>query len=265
MALINFDKDMFEVINIDDQPFFYGSKIAKFLEYARPGNALETHVSPENKTRVQSLDPAQRVLVNEIGVYELIFGSQMPLLAKDFRNYVFGTIIPAFRKQLIDNQPVEEVKKIKPIGNQLMIMNEFDLQVKIVSFLRNYCPDVLFRATHGEFQDTPNKRIICNMKGYLSGVPDLYIMETNTIDCGYFIELKSPTQKGIVRPNQQSVMDRLKLRGYKVDVFDDYDDAIFNITAYISKRILKCPTCGKKFKTDEQINTHINLKHLELI
>jgi hypothetical protein len=44
-----------------------------------PGNALETHVSPENKIRVQSPDPAQRVLVNEIGAYELIFGINMPM------------------------------------------------------------------------------------------------------------------------------------------------------------------------------------------
>ena len=168
MALINFDKHMFEVINIEDKPYFYGSQIAKFLEYARPGIALETHVSRENKTRVRNLDPAQRVLLNEIGVYEQIFGSQMPL-AKELRDYVFGTIIPAFRKSLIDNQPViEQVKQIKPIGNQLTIINEFDLQVKIVSFLRNYYPDVLFSATQEELQDTPNKRITCNIWGSAS-------------------------------------------------------------------------------------------------
>ena len=58
-------------------------------------------------------------------------------------------------KKLIEKQPViKEIKQSKPIGNQLMIMNEFDLQVKIVSFLRNYYPDVLFSATHGELQDT---------------------------------------------------------------------------------------------------------------
>ena len=61
-------------------------------------------------------------------------------------------------------------------------MNEFDLQVKIVSFLRAFYPDVLFSSTHGELQDTSSKRITCNMKGYLRGVPDLFIMETNNID-----------------------------------------------------------------------------------
>jgi prophage antirepressor-like protein len=99
-------------------------------------------VSPENNIRVESLFPEQRVLVNEIEVSELIFGSKMPL-AKEFRNYVFGTILPSFRKQLLDNQPViQEAKPTKPIGNPMMIMNEFDLQVKLVSFLRNCYPDV---------------------------------------------------------------------------------------------------------------------------
>ncbi len=59
-------------------------------------------------------------------------------------------------------------------------------------------------------------------------------------------------------------MDRLRMRGYKVDVFDDYAEAIFNISAYIAKRILKCLTCGEKFKIEEDLNRHINLKHLEL-
>ncbi len=67
----------------------------------------------------------------------------MPL-AKEFRNYVFWTIIPAFRKQLLDDKPViEEIKQSKTIGNQLVIMKEFDLQVKIASFLRTFYPDVV--------------------------------------------------------------------------------------------------------------------------
>ncbi len=45
MALINFDKDMFQVVNTEDQPYVYGSQIATLLEYSRPGNALETHVA----------------------------------------------------------------------------------------------------------------------------------------------------------------------------------------------------------------------------
>ena len=49
------------------------------LNYVRPGNALECHVSEKNIIKVQSLDPGQRFLINETGVYELIFSSNLPL------------------------------------------------------------------------------------------------------------------------------------------------------------------------------------------
>ena len=84
-------------------------------------------------------------------------------------------------------------------------------------------------------------------------------------DNGYFTELKTPTLKGIISPDQQSVIDRLKMREYKCDIFDDYDDAIYNITKYLSNRILICPHCKKSFKTELLINNHINIKHLILI
>ena len=140
------------------------NRIAKYLEYVRPGNALKDHVREENKHHVQSIFPEHRILINEIGVYELIFGSKMPL-AKNFRDYVFNTILPAFRKGLIQI-PLEEIEPAttKPIGNQLMIMNEIDLQVKLVSYLRKYYPDVMFMSTHGEMQNTAQKRIVCKMK-----------------------------------------------------------------------------------------------------
>jgi prophage antirepressor-like protein len=67
-----------KVINRDSQPFFYGSEVAKMLNYVRPGNAVECHVSEVNKIKVQSLDPGLRVLINEIGVYESIFSIHLP-------------------------------------------------------------------------------------------------------------------------------------------------------------------------------------------
>ena len=69
------------------------------LNYARPGNALENHVSEENKIKAQSPNPGLRILINEIGLYELIFSSNLPQ-AKEFRNFVFKVILPNFRKQL---------------------------------------------------------------------------------------------------------------------------------------------------------------------
>ncbi len=95
-----FNKHIVKVINRDSEPFFYGSELAKMLNYVRPGNAVESHVSEENKIKVQSLDPGLRVLINEIGVYEIIFSSNLPQ-AKAFRTFVFKVILPNFRKQLL--------------------------------------------------------------------------------------------------------------------------------------------------------------------
>ena len=64
MELLKVNTEMFKITNIDNQPYFYGSEIAKFLEYARPGNALKYHVSEENKKQVRSLNSEHRVLIN---------------------------------------------------------------------------------------------------------------------------------------------------------------------------------------------------------
>ena len=110
MELLKVNAEMFKIVNVDNQPYFYGSEIAKFLEYARPGGAVMAHVSEENKHHVLSVNPQHRVLINEIGVYELIFSSKMPL-AKQFRDYVFNTIPPTFTKNLIQT-PLEEIETI---------------------------------------------------------------------------------------------------------------------------------------------------------
>ena len=158
-----FNNQIVKVINMDSEPFFYGSELAKMLNYARPGNAVENHVSEENKIKVQSLDPTLRVLINEIGVYELIFGSNLPQ-AKEFRNFVFRVILPNFRKQLLPD--------VKLIGNQFIIKNEMDLHQKVVSYIKKYYPDVMINASSGENQDTSEKRIISYKAGYMKGVPD---------------------------------------------------------------------------------------------
>ncbi len=59
-----FNNHIVKVINRDSEPFFYGSKRAKMLNYVGPGNALECHVSEENIIKVQSPIPGLRILIN---------------------------------------------------------------------------------------------------------------------------------------------------------------------------------------------------------
>ncbi len=102
---------------MDSEPFFYSSKLAKMLNYVRPGNALETHVSEENRIKVKNPNPGLRILINEIGLYELMFSSNSPQ-AKEFLNFVFKVVLPNFTKQLLPDY--------KLIGNQFIIKNEMD-------------------------------------------------------------------------------------------------------------------------------------------
>ena len=83
---LTFNNQVVKVNNHNKEPYFYGSHVAKLLAYNRPGNALETHVSPENTIHMRNLDSGLRTLINEIGIYELIFSSKLPL-AKEFRNF----------------------------------------------------------------------------------------------------------------------------------------------------------------------------------
>ncbi len=159
-----FNNHIVKVINRD-------SELAKMLIYVRPGNAVECHVSEENKIMVQSLDSALQVLINEIGVYELIFSSNLPQ-AKEFRNFVFKVVLPNFRKQLIPD--------VKLIGNQFVIKNEMDLHQKLVAYIRKYYPDVMINASLGENQDTSEKRIMSYKARYNKGSPDLNIIEMNS-------------------------------------------------------------------------------------
>ena len=50
-----FNNQIVKVKNMDSEPFFYGSELAKMLNYARPGNAVENHVSEEKKLRCRAL------------------------------------------------------------------------------------------------------------------------------------------------------------------------------------------------------------------
>ena len=77
---------------------------------------------------MQSLDPGQRFLINETGVYELIFSSNLPQ-AKELRSFVFRVILLEFRKQLISTP--------KFIGNQFIIKNQMDLHQKQYHILEN--------------------------------------------------------------------------------------------------------------------------------
>lgn len=89
---------------IEDEPWFVGVDAARALAYADPAKALKAHVDNEDKHLVRVGEiPTLRVnnygayIVNESGLYSLIFSSKLPS-AKRFKRWVTSEVLPALRK-----------------------------------------------------------------------------------------------------------------------------------------------------------------------
>ena len=86
---------------IDGEPWFVGRDIALELGYAKPQNALRDNVDegdarkwgvPDSNNHIQ-----QMIMVNESGLYSLIFGSKLET-AKKFKHWVTSEVLPTIRK-----------------------------------------------------------------------------------------------------------------------------------------------------------------------
>ena len=88
-------------IIIDHEPWFVGRDVAYALGYAKPENALATHVDNEDKDTLKqgTLGGEQKMtIINESGLYALIFGSHLPK-ARAFKRWVTADVLPTLRKK----------------------------------------------------------------------------------------------------------------------------------------------------------------------
>ena len=89
-------------IQIDYEPWFVGRDIAAILGYSKPENAIAAHVDEEDKTTtlIQGIGSNYKsitTLINESGVYALIFGSKLDK-AKAFKHWVTSEVLPQIRQ-----------------------------------------------------------------------------------------------------------------------------------------------------------------------
>lgn len=103
-VLTIFNNDEFgkvRTIIIDHEPWFVGRDVAYALGYAKPENALATHVDNEDKDTLKqgTLGGEQKMtIINESGLYALIFGSHLPK-ARAFKHWVTAEVLPTLRKK----------------------------------------------------------------------------------------------------------------------------------------------------------------------
>lgn len=102
---------------INDEPWFVAKDIAQALGYTNPRKAIIDHVLDEDKkdgvTFRDSIGRDQTpIIINESGVYALIFGSKLPK-AKDFKHWVTSEVIPLIRKHY-NTKTSDEFENIFP-------------------------------------------------------------------------------------------------------------------------------------------------------
>ena len=109
--LFNFNGQQVRTVTINDEPYFVGKDVAMILGYKDLSRALNQHVEKENRKSLSlkasgdlypSLwegknDFSKKIVINEAGVYDLIFDSQLPK-AHEFKHWVTSEVLPTIRK-----------------------------------------------------------------------------------------------------------------------------------------------------------------------
>lgn len=88
------------IIDNDNQPWFVGKDITDVLEYRNGSRDINRHVDELDRRKEMVNDGNQlkeTILVNESGLYSLIFSSKMDK-AKEFKRWVTSEVLPTIRK-----------------------------------------------------------------------------------------------------------------------------------------------------------------------
>ena len=79
------------------EPWFVGKDVAEVLGYSDTADAIKKHVDVEDKGVGEIPTPGGKqkmIIINESGVYSLVFGSKLPD-AKKFKRWVTSEVLPS--------------------------------------------------------------------------------------------------------------------------------------------------------------------------
>lgn len=86
---------------IDDEPWFVAKDIAKSLGYKNTNQSVKDNTDSDDRGVSPVVTPSgmqNMVVINESGLYSLIFGSKLES-AKKFKKWVTSEVLPSIRKQ----------------------------------------------------------------------------------------------------------------------------------------------------------------------
>lgn len=126
-----FESEVFgtvRVLEIEDNPWFVGKDVAEKLGYSNTKDALRIHVDSEDKQTFQrsgnttfEIPNRGLTIINESGLYALIFGSKLPA-ARAFKRWVTNTVLPSIRrnKAYITPELLEEMLKNSDFADTML-------------------------------------------------------------------------------------------------------------------------------------------------
>ena len=263
--VFTYENNELSVIKKGDDIWFKAKTIAEILEYTNTKEAVRYHVDSEDKTTLRDLISRDSkilpqkndhmIYINESGLYSLIMRSKMEK-AKKFQKWVTKEVLPSIRKSgryELNHKPFKMLT--------FNIQSEYDLQKKVVNYIKNHHPKALLNATLGENQITNDMRLKSYNMGYQKGSPDLIIQNLHKDYSGFVIEFKNPNGNGKLSEYQKAMLKEYKNNAFKVLVSNDYDEIITEIIHYFDGVRIKCNYCKNKLKSTETLNNHLKYFH----
>ena len=110
-------------------------------------------------------------------------------------------------------------------------MNETDLQMHVVNYIRMQYPKARFCASLGGIRTSISQAKKAKRTGYWKGYPDLFISEPNHNYHGLFIEIK--TEKGRATASQKEWIKALNARGYKAVICKGFMECKEELDKYL--------------------------------
>lgn len=137
--IINFDFQGQKVRSmlIEGNPYFVGKDVTSILGYVKSRNAIYQHVDQDDALKQGIIDDLGRTqnmtLINESGVYSLIFGSKLPE-ARKFKRWVTSEVLPTLRQRgtYSNNQ-----NKGADNGNRVVIENMIELSKNLLTLTQS--------------------------------------------------------------------------------------------------------------------------------
>lgn len=104
LKIFNFEELPVRTLTVDEEPYFVGKDVAQILGYSNSSKAVMVHVDEEDKltsmiphSRNGNLSQSKTTLINESGLYSLIFSSKLES-ARRFKRWVTSEVLPQLRR-----------------------------------------------------------------------------------------------------------------------------------------------------------------------